>query len=95
MAELLKKQVFFFACSPLEELRKAKVCILWCSCADSCVCVCCLSGSGCIARCLLTYWGFVVVVGGLLAVQTTEKELSLFFSISLCVCLRLYMCVRI
>lgn len=45
-------------------------------------CVCapvCLSGSGCTARCLLTYWGFVVVVGGLLAVQRTEKELSIFF----------------
>lgn len=94
MALLWQEQVLF-ACSSLEGTKKAKVCILRCSYVNFClcvwvfVCVCWLSGSGYIARCLLTYWGFVVVVGGLLAVQTTEKELpifSVFLSACVCVC---------
>lgn len=49
------------------------------------VCVSRLSGSVCVARCLP--WGFVVVVGGLLAAQTTKEEVSLFsVFLSACVC---------
>lgn len=49
------------------------------------VCVSRLSGSVCVARCLP--WGFAVVVGGLLAAQTTKKEVSLFsVFLSACVC---------
>lgn len=64
-----------------------------CVCVCARMCVSCLSGSECIARCLLTYWGFVVVVGGLLAVQTTEKELSPFFSVLLSACECVCVCV--
>ena len=89
MAMHCRKQVLY-ASSSLEDLRNAPsvhlsglMCIFACVSACVYICVCarvsCLSGSECIARCLLTYWGFVVVVGGLLAVQTTEKELSPFF----------------
>lgn len=84
MAMRCKKQVLYASFFPgrlKRETFRAYVYICVCVCVYICVCarVSCLSGSECIARCLLTYWGFVVVVGGLLAVQTTEKELSPFF----------------
>lgn len=50
------------------------------------VCLSRLSGSVCVARCLP--WGFVVVVGGLLAAQTTKKEVSLFLFFYRLVCVQ-------
>lgn len=50
-----------------------------------CVCVSCLSGSGCAARCLL--WAlWLWLVACLLALQTTKKELSLFSCVSIRLC---------